>query len=638
MAPEANDFPMTSVNAEFVATTTSEASVLPTKDSHKISNNNESIGSICADISLQTTKAPGIPLLRGAPNDFPYPLNSHGLAKNCETDSVTMHNPFYEDTKKKSRRVTFGLVDLYHFDRLQGFACVPSQGGSTLGMASKHWSKERIPVFEHQSRRKYQRYSALLRFCLEGKLLLSYQQFRMLESRVKCQQRLLARRTEAGQCGGTSRDIDDGCLKRSMGSIESPSDEDLSFLDSLEEYYFLQPLSVKRRRILLRKAGLQKIDPVEKHECEAIRKSRSECGCTCVTGICDPRTCECALNGIPCQVDRARFPCVCLSPSHCSNPEGRIEFNPIRVRTHYLHTRMRLESEEREAASATDSSIPTKRSRFLEISIPPSLTYACDVQFPGEGVEGGQTLLSSNILKLGISRSVEEALIATASNGGCRDCQDDRYVHLLMQELQCQQRLQNGFETEEEEEEGEGERTVDLSQNMLSDNFTVDPASFPHDAGNEEAVYGGDSFIQSSPQMIHTAEELNTVLLNTVSCDEVGGDDEDNDDEEEDDDGEGDGDDCDSVVLSGECSTSELGRATRRPPLVETPTSGVSSANSPKETASSQSFCRLEPIASLFHSPHEISRSCPEVEGDEGASASSISSRRPPSVCEVVIA
>lgn len=248
---------MTSVNAEFVATTTSEGAVSAPEDSHKISPSNESIRSICADLTFQTTKTLEVSLLDGASNDFSYPLPLHSLANGHEADSVALHHVFFEDKRKKSRHVTFGLVDLYHFDRLQGFACVPSQGGSTLGMASEHWSKERVPVFEHQSRRKFQRYSALLRFCLEGKLLLSFQQFRMLESRVKCQQRLLTRRNEARQCSSTSRDIDDGCLKRPVGCIESPSDEDLSFLDSLEEYYFLQPLSVKRRRILLRKAGKQ---------------------------------------------------------------------------------------------------------------------------------------------------------------------------------------------------------------------------------------------------------------------------------------------------------------------------------------------------------------------------------------------
>ena len=38
------------------------------------------------------------------------------------------------------------------------------------------------------------------------------------------------------------------------------------------------------------------------------------------------------------------FPCGC-SRDGCGNMAGRIEFNPIRVRTHYLHTIMKLELE-----------------------------------------------------------------------------------------------------------------------------------------------------------------------------------------------------------------------------------------------------------------------------------------------------
>ncbi|XP_069509479.1 cysteine/serine-rich nuclear protein 2 isoform X2 [Ambystoma mexicanum] len=44
------------------------------------------------------------------------------------------------------------------------------------------------------------------------------------------------------------------------------------------------------------------------------------------------------------KVDRMSFPCGC-SRDGCSNLAGRIEFNPIRVRTHYLHTIMKLELE-----------------------------------------------------------------------------------------------------------------------------------------------------------------------------------------------------------------------------------------------------------------------------------------------------
>ncbi|CAB1329980.1 unnamed protein product [Coregonus sp. 'balchen'] len=44
------------------------------------------------------------------------------------------------------------------------------------------------------------------------------------------------------------------------------------------------------------------------------------------------------------QVDRMSFPCGC-SRDGCRNSAGRIEFNPLRVRTHYLHTIMKLDLE-----------------------------------------------------------------------------------------------------------------------------------------------------------------------------------------------------------------------------------------------------------------------------------------------------
>ena len=46
------------------------------------------------------------------------------------------------------------------------------------------------------------------------------------------------------------------------------------------------------------------------------------------------------------QVDRQGFPCGC-SRDGCANSSGRIEFNPVRVRTHFIHTLMRLELEKK---------------------------------------------------------------------------------------------------------------------------------------------------------------------------------------------------------------------------------------------------------------------------------------------------
>ena len=41
------------------------------------------------------------------------------------------------------------------------------------------------------------------------------------------------------------------------------------------------------------------------------------------------------------QVDRPSFPCAC-TPDSCRNPRGRVEFNALRVRTHYMQTMMRV--------------------------------------------------------------------------------------------------------------------------------------------------------------------------------------------------------------------------------------------------------------------------------------------------------
>ena len=59
----------------------------------------------------------------------------------------------------RKRRITFSAVTAYYFPRAQGFTCVPSQGGSTLGMALKHSHEEIFTLSEHANlqRRKHRR-------------------------------------------------------------------------------------------------------------------------------------------------------------------------------------------------------------------------------------------------------------------------------------------------------------------------------------------------------------------------------------------------------------------------------------------------------------------------------------------------
>lgn len=92
-------------------------------------------------------------------------------------------------------------------------------------------------------------------------------------------------------------------------TAEDISDDDID-LDNTEvdDYFFLQPLTTKKRRALLRSSGVKKIDVEEKHELRAIRMSREDCGCDCRI-FCDPETCACSIAGIKCQVN----PMTCAS-------------------------------------------------------------------------------------------------------------------------------------------------------------------------------------------------------------------------------------------------------------------------------------------------------------------------------------
>lgn len=101
------------------------------------------------------------------------------------------------------------------------------------------------------------------------------------------------------------------------------SDEDMD-LDNTEvdEYFFLQPLTTKKRRALLRSSGVKKIDVEEKHELRAVRMSREDCGCDCRV-LCDPETCACSVAGIKCQV-RCDRPLACLSSFHSIDEMGCI--------------------------------------------------------------------------------------------------------------------------------------------------------------------------------------------------------------------------------------------------------------------------------------------------------------------------
>ncbi|XP_072253195.1 cysteine/serine-rich nuclear protein 3 [Leuresthes tenuis] len=242
------------------------------------------------------------------------------------SDSVnpSASGPFTPDSilkrekRLRTRRVHFENVTVYYFSRRQGFTSVPSQGGSTLGMSNRH---------------SWVRQYSLGEFALEQERIHKD----MLRDHLK-EEKLNSIKLRLTK-NGTVESEEANTL-----TAEDISDDDID-LDNTEvdEYFFLQPLTTKKRRALLRTSGVKKIDVEEKHELRTIRISREDCGCDCRV-FCDPETCACSIAGIKCQVDRMSFPCGCTKEG-CSNSTGRVEFNPIRVRTHFLHTIMKLELE-----------------------------------------------------------------------------------------------------------------------------------------------------------------------------------------------------------------------------------------------------------------------------------------------------
>lgn len=59
-----------------------------------------------------------------------------------------------EGVVKKKRNISFNAVSVYYFPRAQGFTCVPSQGGSTLGMSALHSHIQQFTLSEHASEQR----------------------------------------------------------------------------------------------------------------------------------------------------------------------------------------------------------------------------------------------------------------------------------------------------------------------------------------------------------------------------------------------------------------------------------------------------------------------------------------------------
>nr|XP_060638610.1 cysteine/serine-rich nuclear protein 1 [Anolis sagrei ordinatus] len=323
---------------------------------------------------------------------------------------------------KKSKRlkrnnVEFDRVTVFYFPRCQGFTSVPSRGGCTLGMVSRHGFSREFTLAEFSKEQEAVRREKLKERLKEEKLEALKWKLTMNGTKES---------EEANQL--TTEDISDD-------DIEANGTE-------LEDGFFLQPYPAKKRRALLKAMGVKKIDKEEKRELHSIRLSREDCGCNCQE-FCDPETCSCSLAGIKCQMDHTSFPCGCTKDG-CGNTEGRIEFNQARVQTHFIHTIMKLELEKNQQSSerSLEPESPFRerlhpfgcaasKAALEERTKPlmPAFQFNTDLETIGENSCSSDMTDSS--LSSGQSEDLEEPYEAAPSEKSQSDVDDDGLARIL---------------------------------------------------------------------------------------------------------------------------------------------------------------------------------------------------------------
>ncbi|XP_019385679.1 PREDICTED: cysteine/serine-rich nuclear protein 1 [Crocodylus porosus] len=345
--------------------------------------------------------------------------NSRGEARpsTALTTNFTPTSILKKTKRLKKSNVDFDRVTVFYFPRCQGFTSVPSRGGCTLGMVSKHSSSRQFTLAEFSKEQETVR-------------------------REKIEERLKEEKLEALKWKLTMNGTKESEEANQL-TIEDISDDDIDVSNvDLEDGFFLQPYPAKKRRVLLKAMGVKKIDKEEKRELHNIRLSREDCGCDCQE-FCDPETCSCSLAGIKCQMDHTSFPCGCTKDG-CGNTQGRIEFNQARVQTHFIHTIMKLELEKKQQSSEkTVEPEATFRDRlhqlgcsvgkpvFEERAIPltPAFQFNMDLETAGENSCSSDMTDSS--VSSNQSEDSEEQYESVPSDKSQSDVDDDGLARIL---------------------------------------------------------------------------------------------------------------------------------------------------------------------------------------------------------------
>ncbi|XP_069503849.1 cysteine/serine-rich nuclear protein 1 [Ambystoma mexicanum] len=340
------------------------------------------------------------------------------------TTSAALTSPDFTPASilKKAKRikrnnVEFDRVTVFYFPRCQGFTSVPSRGGCTLGMVSKHATSKQFTLAEFSKEQES---------CRREKIKERLKEEKLQALKWKLTMNGTKESEEANRL--TTDDISDDDID--VNNIE------------VEDGFFLQPSPPKKRRALLKAVGVKKIDKEEKRELHNIRLSREDCGCDCQE-FCEPETCSCSLAGIKCQMDHTSFPCGC-SKDGCGNREGRIEFNQARVQTHHIHTIMKLELEQKQQSEETpmeqDTALhdrllpfgsPMGKSVFEErdVSLTPAFQFSIDLGTIGENSCSSDMTDSS--VSSNQSEDSEEQYEAVLSDKSQSDVDDENLARIL---------------------------------------------------------------------------------------------------------------------------------------------------------------------------------------------------------------
>ncbi|KAF2983642.1 hypothetical protein EK904_005570 [Melospiza melodia maxima] len=270
--------------------------------------------------------------------------NSRGEPKPSSAlmSSFTPTSILKKSKRLKKNNVEFDRVTVFYFPRCQGFTSVPSRGGCTLGMVSKHSSSRQFTLAEFSKEQENVR---------RGKL----------EEKLK-EEKLEALKWKLTM-NGTKESEEANQL-----TIEDISDDDIDVSNvDLEDGFFLQPYPAKKRRALLKAVGVKKIDKEEKRELHNIRLSREDCGCDC-REVCDPETCSCSLAGIKCQVAEAEPPFRERLPAlGCAAGKGSLEERAVPLAPAFQFSPdLEALGENSCSSDMTDSSISSHPSEDLE--------------------------------------------------------------------------------------------------------------------------------------------------------------------------------------------------------------------------------------------------------------------------------